>query len=138
MRRLTGYSLKARGKGAPKKKKEAPVVHGMLTAACLGHGCTLTLSSKKEEVVGGMRSLYDMPPEPRYGIQYRVGEPGSLGGVFRRCVGNVLGHTPPGVWDLARYYGRTGPLDSLYHLKIERCCRLEHELMTIQLPDDVL
>ncbi|KAK1832745.1 armadillo-type protein [Podospora conica] len=52
-------ALKARGKGAPKKKKEAPPANRMSTAACLAHGWMLTLSSEKEEVVGGMRSLPD-------------------------------------------------------------------------------
>jgi hypothetical protein len=83
---------------------------------------TLTLSSEKEEVVGGKRSLYDIPPEPRYGIQYGAGEPGPSGGVLWRCVGTFLGHILPGVWDLAKYHGRMGPPDSLYHANIEWCC----------------
>lgn len=135
MCRLTGCRLKARGKGAPKKKKEAPVVHGMLTPVCLGHGWTLTRSSEKEEVGGGMRSLYDIPPERRYGIQLGVGELGPWGGVLRGCLGNALSHILLGVWDLAKYYGWMNPRDTLYHTKIERCCRLECELMTIQLDD---
>lgn len=128
---LTGCRLKARGKGAPKKKKEAPVVHGMLTPVCLGHGWTLTRSSEKEEVGGGMRSLYDIPPEPRSGIPHLLGELGPWGGVFRRCLGHIL----LGAWDLAKDCGWTDPRDTLYHSKIERCCRLEYELMTIQLDD---
>lgn len=136
MRHLTGCRLKARGKGAPKKKKEAPVVHGMLTPVCLGHGSALTRSSEKEEVVGGMRRLYDIPPpETRSGIPHWLGELGPWGAVLRRCLGNALSHILFGVWDLAKYYGSTDPRDTLYHPKIERCCRLEYELMTIQLDD---
>ena len=131
MRRLTGHRLKARNKGAPKKKKEAPPAHGMLDAACLSHGRMLTLSSEEEEVVGGMRSMYDIPSQLRRGLKSGLPVLGLSVRAFWSLVGNLVGHMF-GPLDVYEYHGRTAPRGNLYHTNIESWGRLEDVLLMIR------